>query len=86
MRFLLALVFAAASLMAPLSAAAQSGDVEATIVNVDKGAFTLELDDGQSYAVPGEFNFEGLEAGVRVLLFYTVIDGERVVDDLELIE
>jgi hypothetical protein len=47
---------------------------------------SLELDDGKSYAVPAEFNFEGLEPGQKVIVFYTEVDGKRVVDDLEVLQ
>jgi hypothetical protein len=49
-------------------------------------ALSFTLDDGKTYKVPEEFNFEGLKAGVKVLVFYTVVDGNRVVDDLEIVQ
>ncbi|MCJ8517546.1 Cu/Ag efflux protein CusF [Pseudorhizobium tarimense] len=85
MRLLIAALLATASLLSPLSGFAQSADVEATIDDIDVNSLTLTLDDGQTYKVPDEFNFEGLEAGVKVLVFYTEVDGHRVVDDLEIV-
>ena len=85
MRLLIAALLATASLLSPLSGFAQSADVEATIDAVDVNDLTLTLDDGKTYKVPEEFNFEGLEAGVKVVVFYTEVDGHRVVDDLEII-
>jgi 5-enolpyruvylshikimate-3-phosphate synthase len=29
---------------------------------------------------------DGLKAGVKVVVFYTVVDGNRVVDDLEIVQ
>ncbi|HEV7437184.1 MAG TPA: DUF1344 domain-containing protein [Pseudorhizobium sp.] len=86
MRLLIASLLAIASFLSPLTGLAQSADVEATIDTVDVDALTLMLDDGETYQVPEEFNFEGLEAGVRVVIYYTEIDGDRVVDDLEIVQ
>jgi hypothetical protein len=86
MRLLIAALLATASILSPLTSLAQSADVEATIDSVDVNALTLTLDDGEVYKVPEEFNFEGLEAGVKVVVFYTEVDGHRVVDDLEVIQ
>lgn len=86
MRILIAALLATASLLSPLSASAQSMDVEATIKAVDAQKLNLTLDDGKTYKVPEEFNFEGLKAGVKVVVFYTVVDGSRVVDDLQIVQ
>ena len=86
MRFLIAALLATAGLLSPLSGFAQSADVEATINSVDVGGLSLILDDGETYKVPEEFNFDGLDSGVKVLVFYTEVDGSRVVDDLEIIQ
>lgn len=86
MRVVLSALLVAAGIFAPLAANAESADVEATIVDIDPGKLTLALDDGETYAVPGEFDFEGLERGVRVSVFYTEMDGKRIVNDLEVIQ
>ncbi len=86
MRILIAALLATASIFSPLNSWAQSADVEATIKAVDAKALSFTLDDGKIYKVPEEFNFEGLKAGVKVLVFYTVVDGNRVVDDLEIVQ
>lgn len=86
MRFIIAALVAAASILAPLTAHAESADVEATITSVDTAELSLSLDDGKSYQAPEEFNFEGLAPGVKVLVFYTEVDGKRVIDDLEIIQ
>ena len=86
MRILIAALLATASIFSPLSTWAQSIDVEATIKTVDPKALSLTLDDGKTYRVPAEFDFEGLKAGVKVLVFYTVMDGNRVVDDLQIVQ
>jgi hypothetical protein len=85
MRILIAALLATASILSPLNSWAQSVDVEATVKTVDLKGLSLTLDDGKTYRLPEEFDFEGLKAGVKVLVFYTVVDGNRVVDDLEIV-
>ena len=86
MRILIATLLATASIFSPLNSWAQSADIEATIKTVDVNSLSLTLDDGKTYKVPEEFNFEGLMAGVKVLVFYTMVDGSRLVDDLEIVK
>lgn len=86
MRLMISVLLATASLLSPLSAFAGSGDVEATIRSVNVEGMSLQLDDGKTYDVPAEFNFDGLESGQKVLVFYTEVDGKRVIEDLELIQ
>jgi Cu/Ag efflux protein CusF len=86
MRILIAALLATASMFSPLSSWAQSADIEATIKTVDMKSMSLTLDDGKTYKVPEEFNFEGLKAGVKVLVFFTMVDGSRVVDDLQIVQ
>ncbi|AYC99894.1 DUF1344 domain-containing protein [Neorhizobium sp. NCHU2750] len=85
MRMIIATLLATASIFSPLNSWAQSADVEATIKAVDTKALCLTLDDGKTYKVSEEFNFEGLKAGVKVLVFYTMVDGSRLVDDIEIV-
>jgi len=73
----------AVSLLSGTFAHAQSADVEATITKVDMKGLKLTLSDGNTYSVPAEFDFEGLEKGVKVSVFYTNENGERVVNDLQ---
>jgi Protein of unknown function (DUF1344). len=86
MRFVVATLLALSALLSPLAALAQSADVEATITDVSAAKATIKLDDGQTYQTPPEFNFDGLEKGVRVTVFYTVVDGKRVINDLEIVQ
>lgn len=86
MRYMFATLLAIAGLFSPLSAIAASDDVEATIKSVNTEKLSLTLDDGKTYTVPEEFNFDGLKAGVKVIVFYTEVDGRRVVDDLEVMQ
>jgi hypothetical protein len=84
MRFIVATLMAAAGFFSPLAAFAESADVEAVITGVDTDKLSLSLDDGKNYQE--EFNFDGLKAGVKVLVFYTEVDGKRVINDLEIVQ
>ncbi|MEK1897362.1 MAG: DUF1344 domain-containing protein, partial [Rhizobium sp.] len=53
---------------------------------VDTANLVLTLDDGKTYQAPEEFNFDGLEAGVKVIVFYTEVDGKRVINDLDIVK
>ncbi|MGF0537019.1 DUF1344 domain-containing protein [Agrobacterium sp. ES01] len=86
MRILIAVLLATASFLSPLRSMAASDDVESTIKAVNVDQLTLTLDDGKTYSVPEEFNFDGLESGVKVVVFYTEVDGKRVVNDLEVVQ
>ena len=86
MRFFVATLLATASLLAPVAAFAESADVESTIRKVDTKNFSITLDDGKNYQVPEDFDFNGLKAGVKVVVFYTEVDGKRVVNDLDIVQ
>lgn len=86
MRLMIAALLATASFLSPINGFAQSADVESTISKIDENGLSITLSDGKNYKVPEEFNFEGLQAGVKVVIFYTEVDGKRVVDDLEVVQ
>ena len=85
MRFFVATLLATASLLAPVAGFAESADVEATIRKVDADKLNITLDDGRTYQTPHDFDFGGLKAGVKVIVFYTEIDGRRVINDLDIV-
>ena len=64
---------------------AQSADIEGVISSVSTDDLTLKLKDGTVLTVPSEFNFEGLENGVKVYVFYTQEGDQKVVNDLEVL-
>ncbi|NLR95256.1 DUF1344 domain-containing protein [Rhizobium sp. P38BS-XIX] len=86
MRFFVATLLATAALLAPVAGFAESADVESTIKKVDTKNFSITLDDGKNYQVPEDFDFNGLKAGVKVVVFYTEVDGKRVVNDLDIVQ
>ncbi len=86
MRFVIATLLATANFLSPMNSFAESADVEATIKKVDTTNLVLTLDDGKTYQAPAEFDFEGLKAGVKVVIFYTEVDGKRVINDLDIVK
>lgn len=86
MRVFVSILFAAAISLSASLASAQSVDVESSIKSLDSSGLTITLADGKTYVVPEEFNFEGLEAGMKVSVFYTVVEGKRVVNDLVVLD
>ena len=85
MRFFVATLLATASFLAPVAGFAESADVEATIRKVDAKNLSITLDDGKLYQAAADFDFSGLEAGVKVIVFYTEVDGRRVINDLDIV-
>lgn len=86
MRVFVSILFAAAISLSVSLASAQSVDVESSITSLDSSGLKITLADGKTYVVPEEFNFEGLEAGMKVSVFYTVVEGKRVVNDLVVLD
>jgi hypothetical protein len=86
MRFFIATLLATAAILAPVAGFAESADVEATIKKIDTATSSIVLDDGKSYQAPEDFDFSGLQAGVKVVVFYTEVDGKRVINDLDIVQ
>jgi hypothetical protein len=80
--FLLALMLSGAAGFNP----AMADDAEGKIVKVDSGSGTMQLDDKETYKLPGEFDMSSIQPGIEVILVYQVVDGTRVVTDMELME
>ena len=85
MRFALSVLLAVSAVLGPIAASAQSADVEAKIVEISTAKQTITLDDGETYVTPTEFDFDGLDKDVTVDVFYTIVDGKRVINDLEIV-
>lgn len=86
MRFVISALLAVSALLAPLNAMAQSADASGIIDEVSTATQTIKLDDGTEYQAPAEFDFDGLEKNVEVVIFYTIVDGKRMINDLELVQ
>lgn len=85
MKLIMGLVMGIVGLVLPISAFAESSDVIATIKKVDLKGQSLTLDDGKTYNAPEAFDFDGLKAGVKVVVFYTETDGKRTINDLDVV-
>lgn len=85
MPILIAILLIVFSFVSPMTAMAQSADVESVVKAINPTKSSLTLEDGKTYVVPAEFNFDGLSAGAKVIVYYTVVDGVRTVDDLQVI-
>ncbi|WP_375589108.1 DUF1344 domain-containing protein [Hoeflea alexandrii] len=86
MRIAISALLAVSALLAPIVAMAQSADATGKIADVSTADQTIKLSDGKVYITPAEFNFEGLEKNVEVVIFYTVVDGKRMINDLEVVQ
>lgn len=78
-----AMAIALAITLIPAVSLADSDDTEGVIKSVDANHATITLEDGKVYTAPSEFNFDGLEPGVKVVIYYTASGGKRVIDDLQ---
>jgi len=85
MRFFVATLLATASFLAPVAGFAESADIEATIKRVDLKNRSITLDDGRTYQASAAFEFEGLAVGLKVIVFYTEVDGRRLINDLDIV-
>jgi len=86
MRTVISALLAVSAMLAPLTAWAQSADATGKIADVSTAEQTIKLSDGKTYVAPAEFNFEGLDKNVEVVIFYTVVDGKRMINDLEVVQ
>ncbi|OCW55606.1 DUF1344 domain-containing protein [Hoeflea olei] len=86
MRLAISALLTVSALLAPFAAWAQSADATGLIAEVSPADQTIKLDDGKVYQTPTEFNFEGLDKDVEVVIFYTEVDGKRMINDLELVQ
>jgi hypothetical protein len=68
-------LFAAAS-------AAFAGQDEGKIEKIDTDNMVIQLEDGKSYKLPGEFDMTSIAEGVTVLLSYDKIDDVNFITDL----
>lgn len=89
MRLIATLALAAAALTVSLMAStpravADDADGKIEKVNIDEG--TIELDNGTTYKLPGEFDPEQLKKGNEIFLVYQVVDGENIITDMEVTE
>lgn len=75
----LLLTLAATSLVTFAFADEASG----TITKVDAENLAIVLEDGSRYVIPEEFYVEDLKPGMTIQLQFDVIDGAKIISDLE---
>jgi hypothetical protein len=68
-------LFAATSL-------AFAGQDEGKITKIDADNMVIQLEDGKSYKLPGEFDMTSIEEGVTVLLSYDKVGDTNLITDL----
>jgi hypothetical protein len=86
MHILFAVLIALLAFLIPMTSFAQSADIEGTVEHVDEHHQVVTLSDGRQYQVSDAFDFEGLKAGVKVVVFYIDTDGKRMINDLQIIQ
>lgn len=62
--------------------AAMAADDEGRISNIDAEGQTITLDNGNTYALPGEFDVEALTEGMEVVVAYEDVEGRKQITDL----
>ena len=72
--------------LALATGAALAEDVEGKIRKIDTERGVLVLSDGSEYVIPDEFNIEGLEPGIEVVIFFDMIDGKKTLAGLDILE
>lgn len=77
------LAFLIAALVFALPHTAQADEVEGKIVSVDEGTQSLKLDDGNTYKLPGEFDYSVISPDMKVLIVFDVNGEEKLVTDIE---
>lgn len=71
-------------LLAPFFAGtALADDVEGKIIKINEEAETVTLDNGKEYRLPGEFNYSGLEKGMKVILTFDVVGETRFISNID---
>jgi len=74
MHYLVGLILIVASLF---STVAMADDAEGKITGINKDSETITLDDGQTYKLPGEFDY------MKVLIIYDMVDSTRFITDIQ---
>jgi Cu/Ag efflux protein CusF len=69
-----------------LSAAAFAAEAEGHIKKIDSDNFTITLDNGKSYKLPGEFDVSSLKEGMEIVIAYDQVGGENLITDMTLSE
>nr|WP_306228734.1 MULTISPECIES: DUF1344 domain-containing protein [unclassified Aurantimonas] len=66
-----------------MSIPALAEEVSGTIKAIDQASATLTLDDGSTYALPGEFDYTAVKPGMEVVVIFDETDATHPVIDLQ---
>ena len=73
----------ALALLFTLASFALADETAGTITKIDVENAVIMLDDGNKYVIPEEFYVEDLEPGMMIRVLFDVIDGNKMISDLE---
>ena len=80
MHYLVGLILVVASLF---STVAMADDTEGKITGINRDSETITLDDGETYKLPGEFDYSALNKGMKVIIIYDMVDSTRFITDIQ---
>jgi hypothetical protein len=80
MRILITLFFILATLF---STVVMADDVEGKITRIDEENDTITLDDGETYKLPGEFDYSAINKDMKVAISFDVVDKDKFITDIE---
>lgn len=64
------------------TSAAFAGEDEGKIKKIDADNMVIQLEDGKSYKLPGEFDMTSISPGVTVLLTFDKVGDVNLITDL----
>lgn len=79
-------LFASSFLMVSMTIPAVAEEATGTIQKIDENSSTITLDDGNTYVLPGEFDYQSIQPGMEVHVIYDEADKKRVVTDIDMEE
>ena len=77
------LAFLIAALVFALPHTAAADEAQGKVVSVDEETQTLKLDDGNTYKLPGEFDYSILTKDLKVVVVFDVEGSDKIVTDIE---
>jgi hypothetical protein len=77
------MAFLIAALIFALPHTAQADEATGIIVSIDESNQSLKLDDGNTYKLPGEFDYTVIAPDMKVMVVYDVSGEDKIVTDIE---
>lgn len=75
-----------AAVLLCLPAGAFAANDEGVIAAIDAEAMTITLENGNTYALPGEFDLEAIAEGMDVVILYEEVEGTRQITDMDMLD